>query len=420
MALVLWASMACGARSAESGTATPPAQAPEALSPLLVPSQGLAADLEATLRFSVGRPRYEQPLVTSLAPADGVGSLSAKACGGCHQAIAQEWAMSTHAHAWTDVQYQAELTKSGNRWLCLNCHTPLLAQQDRWPVGLQADDVELPLLVENPAFDAGLRSEGITCAACHVRDGVIHGPGLPDSVAPHPVTVDETLRDNRVCERCHQATATYPGKGFICVFDTGNEWSAGPYPSEDKGCPECHMPTVERPAARGGPVRTVRTHGWRGAGIPKDQGAHPPVAANPPGLALTGEWLPDALSLTLTNARAGHRLPTGDPERWVLVELSWTDRFGEQLGETWQHRIGQTWEWWPEPKKLADNRLAPRESRTMRVSRPAGAVAARIEASSHRMSVETADYHHLQDYPLSVVTHRLVVSETEWNGGVLE
>ncbi len=29
---------------------------------------------------------------------------------------------------------------------------------------------------ENPRFDAELQQEGVTCAACHVKDGVIYGP----------------------------------------------------------------------------------------------------------------------------------------------------------------------------------------------------------------------------------------------------
>jgi hypothetical protein len=36
-------------------------------------------------------------------------------------------------------------------------------------------------------------------------------------------------------------------------------------------------------------------------------------------------------------------------------------------------------------------------------------VGATVTASSHRMTPETADYHHLGDYPRSVVTHTLTV-----------
>ena len=373
------------------------------------PSQGLEHDLAETLAFGAERPVYEQPLGIGLETPSGLSSLSAKACGTCHRAIYEEWAVSTHAHSWTDPQFQAEIGKSGNRWLCLNCHTPLLSQQDWWPTALQEDDVERPVLVENAAFDAELREEGITCAACHVRKGVIHGPGREDSVAPHPVVADETFRDTRVCGRCHQAVATYPGKGFICIFDTGKEWAAGPYAGEGVGCVDCHMPRAERPAAEGGPVRSVARHWWRGAGIPKVSGVQPPVEANPPGLGVSATWGEGVLLLELRNDNAGHRLPTGDPERWVQVDVNFQNSDGVAVSPTWSQRIGQTWKWWPEPVKLGDNRLEPREARTHEVPIPAGAVVAVLTATSHRMTAELARYHHLEDYPLSLVTHEIRV-----------
>ena len=368
--------------------------------------------LERTRAFHSTRPVFETPLGVGLKVPEEIGSLSAQVCGACHVEIYAEWKESTHAAAWTDRQYQKEIGKSGNRWLCLNCHTPLLVQQDKWPVGLQDGDVELPELVDNPSFDPALREEGITCSACHVRDGVIHGPGLTeagDPPAPHRVVADPGFRDGSLCERCHQARATYPGKDFICTFDTGEEWRAGPYPGEGTGCRDCHMPAIERSAAIGWPTRTVGRHWWRGAGVPKEEGVHPPVEANPPGLELQGVWSDDALVLTLTNARAGHMLPTGDPERWVQVDVRFEDADGAAVGDPTSLRIGQLWEWYPEPRKVSDNRLKPREARTERIPRPAGAVRAVVEASNHRITEETAAYHELEGYPRSVQTHRMVV-----------
>ncbi len=408
-AVLLWG-IACGGRGGDGPEEPPVAEpAPVEPAPLIQPSQGLAADLQAANAFTASRPLYEQPLGSGLDPIPGVPSLSARACGACHAELYAEWKTSTHAHAWVDPQFQAEITKSGNRWLCLNCHTPLRVQQDLWPVGLQGDDVELPILVEAPVYDAALREEGITCAACHVRQGEIWGPGLSDSRAPHPVRASEAYRTNEVCERCHQALATYEGKDFVCTFDTGGEWAAGPYPAEGKGCSDCHMPMVERPAAAGGPAREVRQHWWRGAGIPKAPGVEQPVEANPPGLDLAAKWAEDRLTVVMTNAGAGHRLPTGDPERWVQVDVHFVDAQGAAIGDPWSHRIGQTWTWWPAPEKTGDNRLAPRESRSESVVVPDGAAAARLVASSHRMTAAIAEYHHLGDYPRQVVTHRLRV-----------
>ncbi len=387
-----------------------PTPAESEVGAVVVAGDGMPADLAKTEAFLDTRPIYERPLDDGMTPVQGVGSLSAAACGACHVEIYEEWKLSTHANAWGDRQFQEEIKKSGNRWLCLNCHTPLLVQQDRWPRDLVGGDVERPVLVDNPVFDAALRDEGITCAACHVVDGVVHGPGIGGE-APHPVVEDAAFRDpSAVCERCHQAVAIYPGKTFVCTFRTGEEWRAGPWDDEGIGCVQCHMPPVNRPAAVGAPARPTRRHGWRGAGIPKVAGVQPPAELYPPGLELDAAVAGDALVVTMTNARAGHMLPTGDPERWVQVDVQFVDADGAAVGEPWQERIGQRWVWDPVPQKVGDTRLAPREPRVRHLPIPAGAARAVLGASSHRMSEETADWHELTGrYPLSVDTHHLEV-----------
>lgn len=353
------------------------------------------------MAFFETRPPYERPLLTGFETVEGLGDLSAETCGACHTEIYAEWQTSVHAQAWVDPQYQAEIGKSGNRWLCLNCHTPLLTQQDQWPSGLVDGDVDQPIVAPNPDFDAELRDEGITCASCHVREGAIAGPGLGGE-APHKVVVDPDLRSGAFCQRCHDVTAMYEGKSFICTFQTGDEWRAGPYDDEGTTCVTCHMPTTERPAAVGGPERTVARHWWRGAGIPKlADGPYPPPEANPFGLEVVLERAGDELVATMTNANAGHLLPTGDPERWVHVQIEVADEGGSSQVVA-EHRIEQVWEWSTPPKKVSDNRLKPRESRELRAPIPAGAVKATVQARNCRISEENAAYHHLGDYPRCV------------------
>jgi len=398
----------CSSKPSTSTPATPPEPAPPA--PVTRESQGAEQDLADTLAFFKTRPTPETVLDPGLEPVQGVGGRSAQVCGACHQAIYQEWKVSTHRHAWNDPQFQKEITKSGNTWLCRNCHTPTLAQQPVWPVGLQDDDVEAPILVENARHDAALMDEGVTCVGCHVRDGSIHGPGLPDSTAPHAVVADASYRSAALCERCHQAERTYPGKGFVCTFTTGKEWRASPQFDQGETCVTCHMPQVQRPVAVGGPVRTVRRHWFKGSGIPKFADQAPPAdAAPPPGLDLSATAQDGTLRLDLKNAHAGHHLPAGDPERWVQVDVRFVDAQGQPVGQGWQHTIGQVWEWHPVPRRLSDNRLQAKEARSLEVSVPEGAVRAIVQASNHRMTDEIAAYHELQGYPRSVRTHQLEV-----------
>ena len=50
---------------------------------------------------------------------EGLVSISAKSCSTCHLDIYNEWAQSTHAVAFQDMQFQAEMKKDGVL-TCLN------------------------------------------------------------------------------------------------------------------------------------------------------------------------------------------------------------------------------------------------------------------------------------------------------------
>lgn len=67
------------------------------------------------------------------------------------------------------------------------------------------------------------------------------------------------------------------------------------------------------------------------------------------------------IPVQIRNARAGHSVPTADPERFVLVRVRLLDEGNGELTRQ-EYRIGQVWQWEP-AKKLSDNRLAPLESR---------------------------------------------------------
>ena len=67
-------------------------------------------------------------------------------------------------------------------------------------MGYRDTDKWDPILEDNPDFDSKLQHEGVTCAACHYRDGKIVGV-IGNTNAPHPV---KKLDDaNQVCVRCH-------------------------------------------------------------------------------------------------------------------------------------------------------------------------------------------------------------------------
>lgn len=59
--------------------------------------------------------------------------------------------------------------------------------------------------------------------------------------------------------------------------------------------------------------------------------------------------------MTIQNANAGHYVPTGDSERFILGIVKLLDKKGEQLQQE-EFRIGHTWLWNP-TRKVGNNRL---------------------------------------------------------------
>ena len=125
---------------------------------------------------------------------EGLTSLKAESCGECHREIYDEWKTSIHAHAYEDPFFQAYWKKDKNVWVCLNCHTPLENQQPTLIKEIPRGRVEKAVQEPNPQYDPEYQKESVTCAVCHVRDGVIYGP-FDDSAAPHPTKFDPNFQD---------------------------------------------------------------------------------------------------------------------------------------------------------------------------------------------------------------------------------
>ncbi|MEX2262494.1 MAG: multiheme c-type cytochrome [Bryobacteraceae bacterium] len=371
---------------------------------LLLPAGVVLACLLLQAKVNILGYWWENPMPYQ-EPPKPLTSLSAQECGACHQEIYREWKLSAHAHALSDLQFQAELKKSPETaWLCMNCHTPLENQLPTITVGVRNKSTHQPIVRKNARFDATLREEAITCAVCHVRDGFVIGP-YGDSKAPHPVRKDTALLTETGCTQCHQATASYTDT-LVCSFDTGGEWKASPYAKNEQSCTHCHMPAVERSIAVGGPKRASRRHLFIGSKIPKVIGTNAELKKYydlfRPGLTVdilsavrTGSRA--VVALKLKNAYAGHLLPTGDPERYILVHV----KVNDQLRTI---RIGQEWEWWPKARKLSDNRMKPLEERIEKLEFPLASKAPatlKVTVRNVRLNEKNARYHNLiGKYPL--------------------
>jgi mono/diheme cytochrome c family protein len=287
------------------------------------------------------------PPPASLAPAEA--SLSSAQCGRCHAKQLREWQTSIHARA-ASVGFTARMGHASiESTTCQRCHTPL-AEQDS---------------------DPRLRHEGVTCAACHVRGWVRHGPPrVADSLLAIPgyPRVELALYERSdFCLPCHQLPPR-TALGGKPLLNTYKEWLDGPYMRRGIQCQHCHMPNREH-AWLGVHDRATFRQGIRvGARAHRSNGAVTVVAE-------------------LANIGAGHYLPTTPtPAAWLVIEL--IDGDGATIdGARDELRIGRDLVYDGAWHERADTRIPPGESRVMARAwsqgRTAEAVAARVTVEVH-------------------------------------
>ncbi len=229
---------------------------------------------------------------------------------------------------------------------CATCHVPLLALESPY----NAD----------PTQATGVAREGITCDFCHklwdVRVAASnlpapHLPGVlsiamlrpPDGeqifIGPFDDTPGDDVYsplqdDSRLCAACH--TGTFWG---VTMYNSYGEWLASPYsdPAAGQTCQDCHMPRLgmttfvslppdvnqfvpERDPA------TIFSHRMPGA-------ADVHLLQNTAELELTArvEGIDLVVTARVTNALAGHHIPTDNPLRNMLLLVDARDSQGQPL-----------------------------------------------------------------------------------------
>lgn len=307
-------------------------------------------------------------------------SLSAAWCGECHTAIYDEWSRSSMGRARTNAVFVADWEHNGRSELCFKCHAPLLQQQPRRITALEK--VEPPLVrgSVNPDYDPVLHDEGVTCVVCHVEDGVIVGPpstgakASPKTEAHHAFAKSDRLGSPDQCGTCHQLEEppfTHMKRPVADVVGEWRRWTQ--LTGRTDGCPDCHMPQVERSSAKDSPIRNGRHHTFRG-------GQDAELLREGIEVQLTGDT--DQLQVVLEN-RSGHNFPTGEPARAVEVAVELTTASGERLAgrSYWLERRVEL----PQLRERQDTSLTPAEIRTYRVDVPEGASQAHVRLRYHRL-----------------------------------
>jgi mono/diheme cytochrome c family protein len=313
----------------------------------------------------------------ALAPAQA--SLSARQCGRCHARQLREWQGSIHARA-TSPGFTGQLLRIDGAAAesCRRCHAPLAEQQPTLRAGQRGGDDRERTYTGNERFDATLADEGLTCAGCHVRTGVRHGPPAVAAsllrLPGYPRVELPVYERADLCMPCHQLPPRLAVAGRP-LLDTYREWLHGPYMKRGVQCQHCHMPD--------------REHTWKGVHDPETFRQGIDVAARARRTA-TGDVVVRA---TITNVGAGHYLPTTPtPAAWLELELE--DEGGRAIaGTSASRRIGRA----IRPRgtgfeELEDTRLPPGGS--LAIDR--GWRGGRIAAATHlrvRVRVRPDDYY---------------------------
>ncbi|MBF0351120.1 MAG: hypothetical protein HQM11_08805 [SAR324 cluster bacterium] len=270
-------------------------------------------------------------------------------CAKCHPAQFEEWSASLHSQAMSPgLLGQYEVYDAVEKARCDICHAPMSEQWEQLPTS----DGNWQT---NNQFDRDLKSHGVTCAACHLRNHQRHGPPLrPDREslsealhgAPFRTPFFET---SEFCRGCHQHEANTFKPGGKTVENTYMEWLESPAYASGKTCQSCHMPD--------------RKHLWKGI-HDKDMTAS--------GVAIRYSVSSDTpqhgelfnATLTLENTGTGHYFPTYSTPA-VFMKAAFLDETGNVAGDEYyaekilQRRLDVSSTSWNE---IFDTRLAPEKS----------------------------------------------------------
>ena len=276
--------------------------------------------------FSVG--------LAAIAPGTNAPELlRADRCRSCHAAEHADWRSSRHAQAWTNPTFQREYRAHPLPW-CVHCHAPLV-QQAAEIAGGYAESAD------------ALAREGVDCAGCHVRDGVIlaarHRAG-----SPHATRVVADFDEPVFCAGCHQFSFPRFDGNLVVGYtthpmqDTVAQHASGPDAAVP--CLTCHAATAVAP------------------GRHRFAGAHDPAML---ARALAVDVCRDRgnLRIAVENRGAGHRVPTGDVHRHLVLR-AWRPSAPERLVEA---VFGRQFAPAPDGGKLTvhDGTLAARERRVI-------------------------------------------------------
>lgn len=255
-------------------------------------------------------------------------------CAECHPKQAADYAKSGMAQAATDTLYLAIRKRYGEKYGaktvagCIACHSMTATQQGEQDPRTSVD------------------KEGVGCAFCHavkalkhpeevirkpqgfvsytVDDGTtMYSAMKPEQVSPsHKMDVNPLFHKSEFCYGCHGSTRNFNGLSVCTTPEEFVEWNSKA--GTNLTCQDCHMPkTVGRVSTSSTEDRPLSEHSFHGANSVEmlQSSADINVAVVPDGRSIT---------VAVTN-KAGHKLPSGIPDRYVTIDVNGYDIHGKRI-----------------------------------------------------------------------------------------
>jgi len=309
---------------------------------------------------------------------------SVAACGECHERAVQQWRRSRHAVASRNPTFVAAWERWPNGW-CVNCHAPLAEGQRQALGGLARPGA----FVAPPVTDgSSLWDEGVTCAACHLREGELLTAREPTAAAEaaHDLVVEPALAGAAACVGCHEFPLQLhspPAGGFSLgttpAQATASEWMTSTAAVSSAAVSSA---AVSSAAVSSAAVSSAAVSSAAVSSAAVSSAAAPAAAPEGEvcqdchmgrnGHSFPGAHSPDlvrdllevsvaregtAVALTVAAPGAAHRVPTGDPFRRLRAELCADTACAEVLASAELRRVlaptDTTWE------IVADRTLPP-------------------------------------------------------------
>lgn len=284
----------------------------------------------------------------------GMGGMAARGpkfepatlCKQCHEEVYRDWSQSMHAHARKAWYFSHKVAsermgmtcnnEKGKAIACQTCHEPAGV----FPFGA--------VMQSSPPALAAI--EGVTCDVCH-RIAEVKGTGefkfgpkdtklgpYSDAKSPYHKTARSPLIEKSdFCVACHGQLSNLNG---LVVCDTVRTWRKSRYAAEGQTCQSCHMPGATGAAATGAKAppdapknRPLHRHTFRGPH------SDPSILREAAKLEQTVAKAKDGgldVRISVTNAGAGHDLPSGLPERLITLKVIAKDRAGNMVWQNWR------------------------------------------------------------------------------------